>query len=79
MISFIDDQRTGDQTGEYLPVVEELERQNLRIIHLMQTLQSVDSGIRTSKQFIKQELLTGGNTGGAAQANESSGGDIIMT
>ena len=66
MISFID-----GAGSDYLGVVEELESQNKKIIHLMKELQHVDSGIRTSKQFLKRELLHGNK-------DESSGGDVLM-
>ncbi len=59
MISFID----AGQDSTYLPLVEELEQQNIRIIELMKQAQQVDSGIRMSKEYLKRDLL---NTGGGA-------------
>lgn len=46
----------------------------------MKLLQGVDSGIRTSKQFIKRELIgagAGGAPGGGGPA-QSSGGNMVM-
>ena len=59
MISFVDkesEDTKGAGNAEYLEVVEELERQNKRIIELMDQVQTVDTNIRQSKQFIKREL-----------------------
>jgi hypothetical protein len=65
---------------EYIPVIEALEAQNQRIIQLMAQVQAVDTGIKTSKEYIRRELITGGDksTGGVVykEDQESSGGDI---
>lgn len=77
MISFLDasPEKQDSDAAAYLPLVEELESQNIRIIELMKQAQAVDSGIRLSKEYLKRELLSGGG-GVPASIDESSGSNI---
>jgi hypothetical protein len=73
MISFVDKESEGDARGtgnaEYIEVVEELERQNKRIIELMDQVQTVDTNIKQSKQYIKRELHINNATNLAASGS----------
>ena len=64
MISFIDSSAGGDhnQEAEYLEVVEELEKQNARIIALMKQAEKTDREIKSSNTYIKKTLF--GKDGG---------------
>jgi thermostable 8-oxoguanine DNA glycosylase len=84
MISFVDLQQheaSSADNSEFFEVVEELERQNKRIVELMKEVQKVDSGIKTSKQFIKRELTTEnakGMAGTSSSGGQSSGASQPM-
>ena len=73
MISFIDTaasssaQSHGDEAkeSEYLEIVEELERQNKRIVELMQQIESVDTNIQTTNAYVRKTLF--GKDGGGAR------------
>jgi len=79
MISFVDKESDGGGNAEYIGVVEELERQNRRIVELMEEVQTVDTNIRQSKQYIKRELqINNANNLAASGSGQSSGQNMMM-
>ncbi len=76
MIQFIDATTSGSseeaREQEYLQVIEELEQQNKRIVKLMGKMEKVDSGIKSSPDYIKKSL----ESRDGAAFDQTSGGDM---